>query len=138
MATTKKSKTKARAKTKSRAKSGTKTKRKTKARVKRKKSSRTSTSRRKKTAVPEIDLTADDKAAALEVKGERLLVKLSRDQHPEVFEIDKLLKQVQKVRESNKNKRKLRDLTEFLVETEKSLQIILSNHLEDALRKYLR
>ena len=72
------------------------------------------------------------------MSGERLVVKLSRQSHPEVFAIDRLCKQITKTLEEFKGNRKMRDVCEFLRETEKSLGIILSNHLEDALRKYLR
>jgi hypothetical protein len=87
---------------------------------------------------PPIDLAAADHSTALEMKGERLVVRLARDSHPEVFEIDRLLKQVRKVIDKYNGNRKMRDFREFLEETQKSLEIILSNHLEDALRKYLR
>jgi hypothetical protein len=94
---------------------------------------------RSKSTPPPIDLmTVSDKATALEVKGERLVVKLSRDSHPDVFEIDQFLKQVQQVQATIKNRKNLRDFLQFLSETEKSVQILLTNHLEDALRKYLR
>jgi len=73
----------------------------------------------------------------LEVKGGRLVVRLSRESHPEIFDIDRLIKMSRKMLKSYGRKRKTRDLCQFLVETEKSLQIILRNHLEDAMRKYL-
>ena len=79
-----------------------------------------------------------ERLSALEVKGDRLVVRISRDTHPEIFDIDRLMKSVCKVINSYEKKRKMRDLVEFLSETEKSLEIILSNHLEDALRKYLK
>ena len=63
------------------------------------------------------------------MRGERLVVKLSRESHPEVFAIDKLTKHVSKLIEEFKGKRKLRDVVEFLRETEKSLGIVLNNHL---------
>ena len=79
-----------------------------------------------------------ERLSALEVKGDTLVVRISRDTHPEIFDIDRLMKAVCKVINSYEKKRKMRDLVEFLSETEKSLEIILSNHLEDALRKYLK
>ena len=79
-----------------------------------------------------------ERLSALEVKGDRLVVRISRDTHPEIFDIDRLMKAVCKVINNYDKKRKMRDLVEFLSETEKSLEIILSNHLEDALRKYLK
>jgi len=83
-----------------------------------------------------IDLTAA-KVNSIEMQGDRLVVRISRTSHPEIFDIDKLIKQLAKVRENYEKRRKMRDLTDFLGETEKSLAIILSNHLEEALRKYL-
>ena len=79
-----------------------------------------------------------ERLSALEVKGDTLVVRISRDTHPEIFDIDRLMKAVCKVINSYGKKRKMRDLVEFLSETEKSLEFILSNHLEDALRKYLK
>jgi hypothetical protein len=79
-----------------------------------------------------------ERLSALEVKGDRLVVRISRDTHPEIFDIDRLMKAVTKVAESYESRRKMRDLVEFLSETRRSLEIILSNHLEDALRKYLK
>lgn len=79
-----------------------------------------------------------ERLSALEVKGDRLVVRVSKDTHPEIFDIDRLIKSVCKVINAYEKKRKLRDLVEFLSETQKSLEIILSNHLEDALRKYLK
>ena len=84
-----------------------------------------------------IDVAESEGASCLEMRGGRLTVRISRESHPEVFEIDRLLKQVRKVIDRQTRNRKMRDFREFLEETEKSLQIILSNHLEDALRKYL-
>ena len=66
-----------------------------------------------------------------------LTIALSRDAHPEVFEIDELLKSLRALRLRHKSKRKMRDFVQFIEETEKSIEIILSNHLEDALRKYI-
>ena len=79
----------------------------------------------------------DLEATELEMKGGRLVVQISRDEHPEIFAINKLLKQTQKVIAEYQRKKKMRDLVEFLIETEKSLQIVLKNHLEDAMRTYL-
>jgi hypothetical protein len=79
-----------------------------------------------------------ERLSALEVKGDRLVVRISKDTHPEIFDIDRLMKAVCKVITAYEKKRKMRDLVEFLVETQRSLEIILSNHLEDALRKYLK
>ncbi|MHC4973253.1 MAG: hypothetical protein ACYTG3_13075 [Planctomycetota bacterium] len=85
-----------------------------------------------------IRVAVAERLSALEVKGDRLVVRISRDTHPEIFDIDRLMKAVCKVINTYEKKRKMRDLVEFLSETEKSLEIILSNHLEDALRKYLK
>ena len=103
----------------------------------RKKNRKTRKTRRTSTASTNIALAEANAGGALEMKGEKLVVKISRESHPDVFEIDRLIKQIQKVRQDNAKNRRLRDLCEFLEETEKSLQIILSNHLEDALRTYL-
>jgi hypothetical protein len=83
-----------------------------------------------------IDLTPS-KANSIEMQGERLVVRISRESHPEIFDIDRLIKTLAKAREQHSSKRKMSDLCEFLSETEKSLQIILTNHLEEALRRYL-
>ncbi|MHC4819718.1 MAG: hypothetical protein ACYTF8_16860 [Planctomycetota bacterium] len=85
-----------------------------------------------------IRVAVAERLSALEVKGDRLVVRISKDTHPEIFDIDRLMKAVCKVIGTYEKKRKMRDLVEFLSETEKSLEIILSNHLEDALRKYLK
>ena len=66
-----------------------------------------------------------------------LVVRLARESHPEIFELDRLIKQVHKTMSFCQRKPKARDVHEFLDETEKGLQIILRNHLEDAMRKYL-
>ena len=60
------------------------------------------------------------------------------DEHPEIFDLDRLLKQMQQVTRSYRRKKKMRDVVEFLCETEKSLQIILKNHLQDAMRMYFK
>jgi hypothetical protein len=83
-----------------------------------------------------IDLTPS-KVNSIEMQGERLVVRISRESHPEIFDIDRLVKTLAKAREQYESKRKMRDLCEFLSETEKSMQIILTNHLEEALRRYL-
>jgi hypothetical protein len=83
-----------------------------------------------------IDL-ASSKVSSIEMQGERLVVRISRESHPEIFDIDRLIKTLAKAREHHQSKRKMSDLCDFLSETEKSLQIILANHLEDALRRYL-
>lgn len=83
-----------------------------------------------------IDL-ASAKENSIEMQGERLVVRISRESHPEIFDIDRLIRTLAKAREEYSEKRRMRDLCEFLLETEKSLQIILANHLEEALRKYL-
>ena len=85
-----------------------------------------------------ISVAVAERLSALEMKGDRLVVRISRESHPVIFDIDRLIKQVNKVIDIYERKSKQRDLCEFLLETEKSLQIILSNHLEDALRKYLK
>ena len=78
------------------------------------------------------------KEAEIKVMDGRLVVRLSKEQHPEVFETDKLLKDMVKIRTTYSRKRKCRDLIEFLSETEKSLEILLRNHLEEAMRMYLK
>ncbi len=122
-------------KTRVRAKSRTKVKVPKKVRAK--KPTKTARAKATRTVGPILS-AAPTGASGLTMRGERLVVKLSRDSHPEVFAIDKLSKQVTKLIEDFKGKRKMRDVVEFLRETEKSLGIILTNHLEDALRKYLR
>ena len=91
-----------------------------------------------KTSPHRAKVTASKKGAQFEVQDGQLVVRLSREDHPEVFDTDKLLKQMQKTRETYGKTRKCRDLVEFLEETEKSLEILLRNHLEDAMRKYLK
>ncbi len=83
-----------------------------------------------------IDLTPS-KANSIEMQGERLVVRISRESHPEIFDIDRLVRTLAKAREHYESKKRMKDLCEFLSETEKSLQIILTNHLEEALRRYL-
>jgi hypothetical protein len=132
MATARKSKPKARTATKSRAK-------KKKAPVKRTRAKSTTTRRRvKKPAVPRIDLDQAASKTELEMKGDRLVVRLSRQSHPEIFELDRLTKAVDRVINHCKRKKQTRDVVEFLGETRKGLQILLRNHLEDAMRKYLK
>lgn len=77
-------------------------------------------------------------ATELQINGGSLVIKLSRDEHPEVFELDHLVKQMQLIIRSYRRKDKMRDVIEFLEETEKSLHIILRNHIEDAMRIYFR
>src|SRR5262245_57086580 len=77
-----------------------------------------------------IDLTPS-------MEGERLVVRISRESHPEIFDIDRLIRTLAKSREQYESKKRMRDLCELLAETEKSLQIVLANHLEEALRRYL-
>ena len=74
----------------------------------------------------------------LQINGGSLVIKLSRDEHPEVFELDHLVKQMQLIIKSYRSKYKMRDVIEFLEETEKSLHIILKNHIEDAMRIYFK
>ena len=123
--------------------SKTRSKPRTRAKVKvptkvRTKSKTKSRSPRKPASSAPILSASTNGTGGLTMRGERLVVKLSRESHPEVFAIDKLNKHVSKLIEEFKGKRKLRDVVEFLRETEKSLGIVLNNHLEDALRKYLR
>ena len=122
----------------------------TKRKKRKKTTTRAKTSSRAKKTSPQKRITAKirspkpirvavaERLSALEVKGDTLVVRISRDTHPEIFDIDRLMKAVCKVIGTYEKKRKMRDLVEFLSETEKSLEIILSNHLEDALRKYLK
>ena len=95
------------------------------------------TSKKSKKLPKRLQTTHVEGENELEVKGGRLVVRLSRESHPEIFDIDRLIKMSRKMLKSHGRKKKTRDLCEFLVETEKSLQIILRNHLEDAMRKYL-
>jgi hypothetical protein len=83
-----------------------------------------------------IDL-ASSKESSIEMQGERLVVRISKESHPEIFDIDRLVRTLGQTREHYESKKRMKDLCEFLSETEKSLQIILTNHLEEALRRYL-
>ncbi|MEM8882522.1 MAG: hypothetical protein AAGD14_00465 [Planctomycetota bacterium] len=83
-------------------------------------------------------VTPSKKGAHFAVQDGQLVVKLSKDQHPEVFDTDRLMKSMRKIIETYGRKPKCRDLVEFLEETEKSLEILLRNHLEDAMRMYLK
>ena len=74
----------------------------------------------------------------LQMNGSRLVVRLSRDEHPEIFDLEHLAKQMRDVAATYRGKRKMRDVLEFIAETEKSLQILLKNHLEDAMRMYFK
>ena len=74
----------------------------------------------------------------LQVKGGALVVRLARDSHPVVFDVDRLCKTIRKTIEVYSRRRECTDLCEFLQETDKGLQIILRNHLEAAMRKYLQ
>ena len=99
---------------------------------------RKKTTRKKKAPARKPKLTATKKDAQFAVHDGQLVVRLSRDKHPEVFDTDRLLKQMSKIIQTYGKNRKCRDLVEFLEETEKSLEILLRNHLEDAMRKYLK
>jgi len=81
---------------------------------------------------------AKNGAAQFEVHDGRLVVRLSRSKHPEVFDTDKLMKSMHKIIDTYGSNPKCRDLVQFLEETEKSLEILLRNYLEDAMRKYLK
>ena len=98
---------------------------------------------KKKTVAPKKKRAAkapvsDRCKTELQINGGSLVIKLSRDEHPEVFELDHLVKQMQLIIKSYRNKYKMRDVIEFLEETEKSLHIILKNHIEDAMRIYFK
>ena len=94
------------------------------------------TRRRKKAT--DIDLVRLEKSkGALEMDGDRLMVRISRDSHPDLYEIDRLSKHMKELIDSCGGRRKMRDLVDFLAETDKGLQILLRNHLEAAMRKYL-
>ena len=93
------------------------------------------TKKRKKTRT---SVTASKKNAQFKVQDGQLVVHLSRDEHPEVFDTDKLLKAMRRVVKTHGDDPKCQDLVEFLNETERSLEILLRNHLEDAMRKYLK
>ena len=92
----------------------------------------------KRKRMGKTSVSASKKNAQFKVKDGQLVVHLSRAEHPEVFETDKLLKAMRRITEVHGVDGKCRDLVEFLEETEKSLEIILRNHLEDAMRKYLK
>ena len=77
------------------------------------------------------------KVDSIEMEGDRLVVRISKETHPEIFEIDRLIKQIDHIQKTYGGKAKTADLCEFLIETRKSLTIILTNHLEDALRQCL-
>lgn len=94
------------------------------------------TTKRRRTG--KTSVTASKKNAQFKVKDGQLVVHLSREEHPEVFDTDRLLKAMRRVADVHGDNRKCRDLVEFLQETEKSLEILLRNHLEDAMRKYLK
>lgn len=140
MATTKRKTKKKTAKRKPAARKKTTTKRKSAPR-KRKPTAKAATVKKaapaRRPKAPEIDMGDSGGATELQMKGNRLVVRLARDDHPEIFELDRLIKQVHKVMAFCQRKPKARDVHEFLDETEKGLQIILRNHLEDAMRKYL-
>ncbi|MGQ0614116.1 MAG: hypothetical protein ACT4PV_10305 [Planctomycetaceae bacterium] len=74
---------------------------------------------------------------AVEMQGDRLVVRISRNQNPELYDIDRLIRSIRLLIDTHATTRHMRDLTTFLEETERSLQIILRNHLELAMRKYL-
>lgn len=94
------------------------------------------TTRRKKDT--DIDLgRLENGKGRLEMAGDRLMVRISRDSHPDLYDMDKLSKHMKTLIKTYGRKRKMRDLVEFLAETDKGLQIILRNHLEAAMRKYL-
>lgn len=106
---------------------------------------RTTRSRKKKgprlvrTKKPQpLDVAVGEDDDELQVKGGKLVVRLSRESHPEVFDLDRLCKQIHKMLDAHGRKKAARDLCSFLAETEKGLQILLRNHLEDAMRKYLQ
>ena len=91
---------------------------------------------RKKLAKAPYDFDPE-KGSELEMKGGKLVIRISRESHPEIYDLDKLIKQIEKMKKTYGRRKKTRDLCQFLSETDKSLQIILRNHLEDAMRKYL-
>ncbi len=91
---------------------------------------------RKRTKDTDIDLVRLEKGK-LEMDGDRLTVRISRDSNPDLYEIDKLSKHMRELMSSCGRKSKMRDLVDFLAETDRGLQIILRNHLEAAMRKYL-
>jgi len=104
----------------------------------RKKTRKKSAASSRSTRRAKVTATKKNGAAQFEVHDGQLVVRLSRDKHPEVFDTDKLMKSMRKVIETYGKNRKCRDLVEFLEETEKSLEILLRNYLEDAMRKYLK
>ncbi|MBW2292043.1 MAG: hypothetical protein JRG94_06990 [Deltaproteobacteria bacterium] len=99
-------------------------------------SARKKVTRKKKVlvSVNAIDVIAN----SMEMKGDKLVVPISRDTHPEIFELDQLSKQIRKMIKSYTRRKRTRNMVNFLAETEKSLQIILKNHLEDAMLDYLK
>ncbi len=93
---------------------------------------------RRRTKDTDIDLVRLEKGTGkLEMDGDRLMVRISRDSNPDLYEIDKLSKHVRELIETCGRRPKMRDLVDFLAETDRGLQIILRNHLEAAMRKYL-
>ena len=76
----------------------------------------------KKTGTACIGLAASEKVG-LEMEGESLTVKLSRKLHPEVFDIDRMVKQIKRMRESYKGKRKMRDFCDFSFAFEASIML---------------
>ena len=95
------------------------------------------TTARKKSRRP-ARVQASKKGAQFQVRDGQLVVRLSKDQHPEVFDANRLMKSMRKVMDTYGTKRNCRDLVEFLEETEKSLEILLRNHIQDAMKKYLK
>lgn len=74
---------------------------------------------------------------AVQIEGDRVTVRISRNSHPELYDIDKLIRAMRALIENYSENRVMRDFVTFLAETEKGLQIILRNHLELAMRQYL-
>ena len=119
--------------------SGAKAKSKVKAKARAKPKARVSKgTRTRKVTSARTKVSVTEKGGALTMRNGSLVVSLSKDSHPEIFEVDALAKEVNQLVKQWRRKSRLRNEREFLVETEKSLQIILSNLLEDALRKYLK
>jgi len=98
-----------------------------------------STGTQKRKSVPtQLDLgKLEPGGRQIQMQGERLVIRISRDSHPELYEIDKLNRRMRMMIRAYKRKSEMRDLVEFLAETEKGLQIILRNHLDAAIRQYL-
>ncbi|MGH7162882.1 MAG: hypothetical protein ACREID_05310 [Planctomycetota bacterium] len=74
---------------------------------------------------------------AVEVQGDRLVIRISREHNPELYDIDRLSRLMKSMMQTYARRQQMRDFVDFLAETDRSLQIILRNHLDVAMRKYI-